>query len=181
MNADKDDVTTWLQPEQVHIDVPLEDSTQALQYIAGAVAQAHRLDPAPIFRALSRREQAGSTGLGAGFAIPHARIPGIERPLTLLLRVKKPIDFKAPDHEPVSLVLGILVPEHGDRDDHLRLLACVAELFSQPKFRARMDTDADVETLRESFQAGISRLRTSSLLPSRRGITVRSDSPRLPP
>ena len=152
-------IATWLQPEQVHLDVPLKDSAQALQFIAGTVAQAHGLDSAPIFRALSRREQAGSTGLGAGFAVPHARIPGIERPLTVLLRVKWPISFNAPDHEPVSLMLGILVPEDGDRNDHLQLLARVAELFSQPRFRAQMDTDPDVETLKESFRIGITQLQ----------------------
>ena len=159
MNTAMDRVATWLQPEQVHLDIVLKDSTQALQFIAGTVGQTHGLDPAPIFRALSRREQAGSTGLGAGFAVPHARIPGIERPLTVLLRLGRPIDFKAPDHEPVLLMLGILVPEDGDRDDHLQLLGRVAELFSQPRFRARMDTDPDVETLKESFRAGILQLQ----------------------
>jgi PTS system nitrogen regulatory IIA component len=158
MNAHTERVKTWLQPEQVHLDVPLQDTAQALQFIADAVGRVHGLDPAPIFRALSRREQAGSTGLGAGFAVPHARIPGIERPLTCLVRVRAPIEFKAPDHEPVSLMLAILVPEQGDRNDHLQLLGRVAELFSRPRFRARMDTDADIATIERSFEAGIAQL-----------------------
>ncbi len=158
MRANTDRVNAWLQPEQVHLDVSLENATQALQFIADAVGRVHQLDPAPIFRALSRREQAGSTGLGAGFAVPHARIPGIDRPLTCLVRARAPVEFKAPDHEPVSLMLAILVPEQGNHDDHLQLLGRVAELFSKPRFRARMDTDIDVVAIEQSFQAGISQL-----------------------
>jgi PTS system nitrogen regulatory IIA component len=159
MNTEFKQVARWLQPEGIHLDVPLHDATHALEFIAAAIAERHDLDAAPLFRALCRREQAGSTALGAGFAIPHARIPGIDRPLTLLLRAKRPVDFKAADHEPVWLMLAILVPEHGDKQDHLRLLALVAELFSEPRFRARMDTGRDAARLADDFRDGIARLQ----------------------
>lgn len=154
-----DRVAAWLQPEGIHLDVPLRDSTQALEFIAEAIATHHDLEQAPVFRALCRREQAGSTGLGGGFAVPHARIAGIERPLTLLVRASRPIPFKAPDHDPVWLMLAILVPEQGDRDDHLKLLALVAELFSDPRFRARIDKGATPADVRASIAEGIARLR----------------------
>jgi len=158
MKAEFKQVARWLQPEGIYIDIPLHDSTHALEFIAAAVAEQHDLEAAPVFRALCRREQAGSTGLGAGFAIPHARIPGIDRPLTLLLRAGRPVDFKAADNEPVWLMLAILVPEHGDKADHLRLLALVAELFSDPQFRARMDTESDPTRLAKAFRAGVLQL-----------------------
>ena len=163
MKADMNQVALWLQPEEIHLDVELRDSNHALLFIAGAIGAHHGLEPAPIFRALSRREQAGSTALGGGFAVPHARIPGITRPLTFLVRARHPIEFKAPDHDPVSLMLAILVPEQGDRDDHLRLLALVAELFSNPHLRTRMDRSAHPAELAESLREGIARLegRTS--------------------
>jgi PTS system nitrogen regulatory IIA component len=141
------------------IDVPLRGSAHALEVIANAISARRGLDPGPVFRALSRREQAGSTGLGGGFAIPHARISGIERPLTLLLRAKHPIPFQAPDGDPVSLMLAILVPQDGDKDDHLQLLALVAELFSKPGFRAQLDTSTDAVAISAAFRAGVSRLR----------------------
>ena len=159
MTTEIDRVAAWLQPEGIYLDVPLRDSLHALEFIAGAIASHHDLDQARVLRALSRREQAGSTGLGGGFAVPHARIAGIERPLTLLVRALKPIAFKAPDHDPVWLMLAILVPEHGDRDDHLKLLALVAELFSDPRFRARIDTDAAPADVAASIAEGIARLR----------------------
>lgn len=151
-------VAIWLQPEEIHLDVDLRNSTHALEFIAGVIGEHHGLEPGPIFRALSRREQAGSTALGGGFAVPHARIPGIERPLTVLVRASHPIQFNAPDHDPVSLMLAILVPEQGDRDDHLRLLALVAELFSNPRFRARMDLGSTPALVAESLREGIARL-----------------------
>jgi PTS system nitrogen regulatory IIA component len=156
MKTDTKQVAAWLQPEEIHLDVPLRDARHALEFIADTIGVHHGLEAAPIFRALARREQAGSTALGAGFAIPHARIHGIDRPSTLLVRARRPIEFNAPDLNPVSLMLAILVPEHGRRDDHLRLLALVAELFSNPAFRARMDTGANAGIVAASLRAGIS-------------------------
>ncbi len=75
------------------------------------------------------------------------------------MRARSPIPFKAPDGDPVSLMLAILVPPEGDRDDHLQLLALVAELFSKPRFRAQLDTGTDVAAIAEAFRAGISQLR----------------------
>ena len=159
MKAETNRVAAWLQPEEIHLDVPLRDSRHALEFIADAIGTHHGLEAAPIFRALSRREQAGSTALGGGFAVPHARIHGIERPLTLLVRARQAIDFKSPDDDPVSLMLAILVPERGDRDDHLKLLALVAELFSNPRFRAQIDLGAEPAAVAESFRSGVRALR----------------------
>jgi PTS system nitrogen regulatory IIA component len=159
MKRDLTRVAPWLQPEEILIDVPLRDSTHALEVIADAISARHGLDPGPVFRALSRREQAGSTALGGGFAIPHARISGIERPLTLLLRTRHAVPFKAPDGDPVSLMLAILVPEQGDNADHLQLLALVAELFSKPRFRAQLDGGADAAGLAAAFRTAVSQLR----------------------
>jgi PTS system nitrogen regulatory IIA component len=158
MQRDLTRVTNWLQPEEILIDLHLRDSTHALQVVADAISTRHGLDPGPVFRALSRREQAGSTGLGGGFAVPHARISGIDHPLTLLVRARRPIPFKAPDGDPVSLMLAILVPEQGDNGDHLQLLGLVAELFSQPRFRAQIDTAADTSAIAAAFRAGVAHL-----------------------
>ena len=158
-NHDSNQVAALLQPEEIHLDVTLRDCNDALEFIARAIAAHHALDPAPIFRALSRREQAGSTALGGGFALPHASIPGIERPLTLLVRPREPIAFNASDHGPVSLMLAILVPERGDRSVHLKLLALVAELMSHPGFRTRLDLAADPASVARAFSDGLSALR----------------------
>jgi PTS system nitrogen regulatory IIA component len=136
MTNDIAQIATWLQPQDILFDADVRDRPHALEVVAAAICRARGLEPAPVFRALWRREQAGSTALGEGFAIPHARIGGIARPITLFIRTRHAIAFDAPDGKPVSQLLAIMVPEDGARDDHLQLLALVARLFSDRRFRA---------------------------------------------
>src|SRR5450631_679026 len=97
--------------------------------------------------------QTGSTALGAGFAIPHARINGIARPLTLFMRTRLPVAFDAPDGKPVSDLLAIMVPADGAKEDHLQLLALVARLFSDHGFRTQLDSAPDTTTAAGVFRA----------------------------
>jgi nitrogen PTS system EIIA component len=129
---------TWLAPQEILLDVDVADRRQALEAAAAVIANTHGLEHAPILRALWRREQVGSTALGQGVAIPHARITGIARPLTLFIRPRYAIAFDAPDGKLVSSILVILVPADGSADDHLQLLASLATAFSDRAFRARL-------------------------------------------
>ena len=94
-----------------------------------------------IFEALSDREALGSTGLGHGVAIPHGRIKGLKNPLAAVLRVKDPIAFDAPDDEPVSLLIFLLVPEAATQR-HLEILSEIAEMLSDRELRERLKSEA---------------------------------------
>jgi nitrogen PTS system EIIA component len=155
-------IAAWLQPQEILLDVDVRDRSHALEVVAAAIGSAHGLDPAPVLRALLRREQAGSTALGEGFAIPHARIDGIARPLTLFMRTKLAIAFNAPDGKPVSRLLVIMVPTDGSKDDHLQLLALVAQLLSNRGFREQLDSAPDAPAAATAFEAGIARLTATS-------------------
>jgi PTS system nitrogen regulatory IIA component len=128
----------WLRPQEIVLDADARSAAAVLETAAACLARAHALDAAPILRALYRREQVGSTGLGMGIAIPHARIEGIARPLTLFLRTRDPIEFGAPDGKPVSRFLVIMVPADGATDVHLQLLALLAQAFSDRGFREHL-------------------------------------------
>jgi PTS system nitrogen regulatory IIA component len=158
MSIDMPDIAAWLEPQEILLDVAVRDRFDAVDVLASAIARKHHLESAPIARALWRREQAGSTALGDGFAIPHARIEGISRPLTIFMRTSLRIEFNAPDGKPVADLLGILVPHEGPRDHHLQLLALVAQLFSNREFRRQLDGAPDVATARSLFRTGIGRL-----------------------
>jgi PTS system nitrogen regulatory IIA component len=145
-------IAGWLCPEEIILDLDVDERKQALQAAAAAIGRKHGLDPAPVFRALWRREQVGSTALGQGVAIPHARIVGIERPLTLFMRPKQAIPFDAPDGKPVSSLLTIMVPADGATDDHLELLALVAQMFSDPSFRSRLSSTSDEGEAQRTFR-----------------------------
>ena len=116
------------------------------------------LDADCVFRALWRREQASSTALGDGIAIPHARIEGIAKPLTFYMRTRNAIAFGAPDGQPVSHILVILVPADGDPEAHLQLLAWIAAKFSEPAFRANLAAARTMAEVDQVF-AGESRAR----------------------
>ena len=86
------------------------------------------------------RERLGSTGLGHGVAIPHGRIKGLKNPLAAVLRVQQPIAFDAPDDEPVSLLIFLLVPEAATQR-HLEILSEIAEMLSDRELRERLKTE----------------------------------------
>jgi len=129
-----------LIPQHFELDVDVPDVKRALEHAADALSHAHGLDPAPVFRALWRREQIGSTAVGHGVALPHARIAGITEPLMLYLRPRYAVDFNAPDGRLVTRIWVILVPADGSADDHLKLLAAVAEACSDEGLRAHLDS-----------------------------------------
>jgi nitrogen PTS system EIIA component len=155
-------IATWLQPQEILLDVDVRDRTHVLEVLAAEIGREHGLEPGAIFRALWRREQAASTGLGEGFAIPHARIVGIARPLTLFMRMKVAIAFDAPDRKPVSQLLAIIAPVDGAKDDHLQLLALVAQLFSDRAFRRQLDSAPDAAAAADAFRTGIARVTAAS-------------------
>jgi PTS system nitrogen regulatory IIA component len=145
-------VSCWLFPQVVLLDCDVRDKRELLDVAASTLERFHGVSAAPVARALWRRESAVTTGLGEGVAVPHARIGGISEPVTLLIRTLRPIAYGAPDRKPVTQLFVILVPEEGDPDEHLRLLANVAQLFSQPAFRERIAAATDMRSARRAFE-----------------------------
>jgi PTS system nitrogen regulatory IIA component len=150
-------LSRWLQPEKILPEAEASDMAGLFDIAAAEIARTHGLDAGPVRRALERREQAESTALGNGFAIPHARIAGIDEPLTLLIRLAKGIDARAPDGAAVDYFLFIMVPL-GDQHAHLQLLAAVAQLFSDGRFRTALDAAQDAEAMADALKAGIARI-----------------------
>lgn len=87
-----------------------------------------------VFSALVQREAAGSTGIGRGVAVPHARMPGLQGMRSLIITTATPVDFGAIDDQPVDLFFALLAPENAVAE-HLRCLARVARLMRQPTLR----------------------------------------------
>jgi len=135
-----------LSPDRVLADLSLATKKQVLQDLSGRIAAAAKLADRLVLDALMQRESLGSTGVGQGVAIPHARIPGLERPIGLFARLQKPVVFEAIDEEPVDLVFVLLAPE-GAGADHLKALARVARLLRSPKVIAQLRAARDRSAL----------------------------------
>lgn len=99
-----------------------------------------------IFDGLCHRERLGSTGLGHGVAIPHGRSARAGTAVGAFLRLAEPVDFGAPDGQPVDLVFALVVPEHFAQQ-HLVLLSQLAEMFGDADFRAKLREAADAAEL----------------------------------
>jgi nitrogen PTS system EIIA component len=148
------DLSRWLQPEKILLGVEVNDTAGLFELAAREIRKMHGLASGPVLRALARREQVGSTALGDGFAIPHARIAGIEEPLTLLIRLSKGIDFRSPDEAAVDLFLFIMVPL-GGHHAHLQLLAAVAQVFADRRIRSALHQAVTPEAMAEALRAGL--------------------------
>ena len=101
-----------------------------------------------VFDRLVARERLGSTGLGDGCALPHARVPGLGRTLAAFLRLREGVDFDSPDHAPVDLVFALLVPEEST-DEHLEILAAIARVFAEEGVRSSIRSAREPSRIRE--------------------------------
>ena len=143
-------LSSLLSSEDIVLGLTATDAKRVCEEIALLAARRPRVDDKLVFRALWRREQSGSTALGQGIAIPHARIPDITDPVVLFVRTKLAIPFGAPDDQPVSAFFVILVPEHAN-EEHLRILATVAEMFSDKAFRDRPEAATEPLAIQRLF------------------------------
>jgi nitrogen PTS system EIIA component len=144
-------IARWIDPGDVQLDVELGSRRHALEVAAETIARLHGIDRERVLRALWRRELVGSTALGCGVAIPHARIDGIAEPTVLYIRARTAIEFAAPDGKPVRHVLAIAVPTNGNAEAHLELLAAIASMMTERTFRERLAAAEDAETIRRAF------------------------------
>lgn len=110
---------------------------QALSLIADVAARVLGVDAEAVYEGLLEREAAGSTGVGEGVAIPHARIDGIDRVRAVVVRLDTPVAFDALDDKPVDLLVALFAPRDASAQ-HLRALARVARLLRQPETRTAL-------------------------------------------
>lgn len=97
---------------------------------------------------LFERERLGSTALGHGVAIPHGRIKGLKNPLAVVMNLRQPIGFDAPDDAPVNFLIFLLVPEAASHK-HLEILSEIAELLSDSAMRDKLKNEASAPTLHQ--------------------------------
>ena len=135
-----------LPAERVQTDFAADDKAALIARLADLLAGGDE-DAALVHAALDAREQLGSTGLGHGVAIPHGRSSSLTDARAAFVRLARPIDFGADDGQPVDLVAALIVPEHFT-DQHLKLLAELAELFSDAKLTAGLRAAPDAKALR---------------------------------
>ena len=119
---------------------------QAIQELSARAARLTGQGERVIFETLLQREKLGSTGVGNGIAIPHGKLPKLERLFGLFARLDRPVDFEALDGQPVDLIFLLLAPE-GAGADHLKALARVARLLRDQDIARKLRESRDAEAL----------------------------------
>ena len=146
MNA----IASRLSPQDIRLDLEVKDKRELFEAIGQHMQREHGLSPNLITHCLLRREQARSTAVGEGVAIPHARIEDLGPIRAMYLRLQPPLAFDATDRRPVSDVLVLLVP-YPAADEHLQLLAEATRMFSDPEFRARLHASREPREVARLF------------------------------
>ena len=114
----------------------IHSKKQVLSLISGLVAEADsRLKSQHILESLTEREHLGSTAVGHGFAIPHARVQALTKALCVVISLPEPINFDSDDHpQMVDVVFGLLVPQKAT-EEHLKYLSQIAQCIKHSQFR----------------------------------------------
>jgi PTS system nitrogen regulatory IIA component len=138
---------TLISSNAVLINHEIKSKKRALEILAEQLAveatrvnqqpstedQPGTINPLEIFQLLTDREKLGSTSLGHGVALPHTRTNLTEHAVGAFLKLDEGIDFDSPDQQSTDLIFALMVPEHYT-DEHLKILAYLATLFSEEDF-----------------------------------------------
>ena len=139
-------LTAILPATNVLVGIEATSKKRVFEHAGVLFENHHAIARATITDNLFARERLGSTGLGHGVAIPHGRIKGLKNPLAAVMRVAQPLPFDAPDDEPVSLLIFLLVPEAATQR-HLEILSEIAEMLSDRDLRERLKLAEDAPAL----------------------------------
>jgi PTS system nitrogen regulatory IIA component len=142
-------MTSLFTPESVTADLSVASQKQLFQDMAKQLIEAHGLTGIAcrdVVAAAVERERLGSTGVGNGVALPHARIDGLDRVVAGFARLETPLDFDAVDERPVDLVVFLLAPADA-AGAHLRALARVSRQLRREENRARLRAAPDGQSL----------------------------------
>ena len=139
---------TLFSAESVVIDVNVVSQKQLFQEMAARLIEARQLDVSArdVVAAAMERERLGSTGVGNGVAIPHARIDGIDHVIAGFARLSEPMDFDSVDGRPVDLVAFLLAPSDA-AGAHLRALARVSRQLRREENRSRIRSAPDAMSI----------------------------------
>ena len=120
---------------------------KALKVAADLAARSMGVKPSAVLNALLEREKVGSTGVGYGVAVPHARVAGLTQLRGVFVRLEQPVEFGAVDDRPVDLIFALLAPADAS-GEHLRALARVSRILRQAELREQLRKARSADAIR---------------------------------
>ncbi|UTO28417.1 PTS IIA-like nitrogen regulatory protein PtsN [Bartonella harrusi] len=135
-----------IAPEAIIPALKANSKKQVLQILSERAAELTGLSERVIFDIVLQREKLGSTGLGSGIAIPHGKLPDMNRIIGIFARLENPVDFEALDDEPIDLIFLLLAPENAGAD-HLKALSQIARVLRHADVVQKLRNTHDAHTL----------------------------------
>lgn len=126
-------ISQLLSSDATFCSLKLSSKKKILEKVSEILAQSIDCPAEDIFDSLFAREKLGSTALGHGIAIPHGRVKACTKATAVFILLDEPVDYDAPDNQPVDIVFAIMVPEQAD-NEQLKSLAEIAQILSDPTF-----------------------------------------------
>lgn len=143
-------ISKILTPECVLLDSESTSKKRVFERVGILFENTQNIARSQVFDSLFAREKLGSTGLGQGVAIPHGRVKGLRDAVAAFVKMQTPIPFDAPDGLPVNFIFVLLVPERAT-DLHLQILGELAQMFSEPSFREKLEATNDAGAIHQLF------------------------------
>ena len=137
-------ITELLSTDDVVLDLDARNKRSLLERLSAEAAVRLGRPEQEILAALEDREKLGSTALGRGVALPHARLPGDHPPVVRFVRLHRPIDYEARDDEPVDLAILVLWPEDS-AEGFLPALSDTCRALRQPQALRRLRSATSAE------------------------------------
>lgn len=144
------DIAQLLATDGVVLRSGASSKRQALHTVADTAARALGLNEDRVLESLLEREALGSTGLGSGVAVPHARVEGLERVVAVFVRLDTPVAYDAMDDRPVDLIFALFAPP-SDGAEHLRALAAVSRALRSSEMRQQLRQARTADAIRALF------------------------------
>jgi len=145
-------ISALLSPQNIYLDIEVSSKKKLLELIANIVADRTQLSESLIYNNLLNRERLGSTGLGQGFAVPHARLNNLDQTLCCFFRLKQSVNFESPDNLPVDMVFTIIIPEEAT-EEHLVILSSLASIFTRTEVCDAVRNAGSKEELAQIIQS----------------------------
>ncbi len=140
------ELSSILKPEAVKVFSAASSKKRLFQEVADVANGVYGLDASATVEALLDRESLGPTGVGQGVALPHARLPNLDRVVGAFILLERPIDFGAVDRQPVDIAFTLFAPEDAGVE-HLKALALVSRTLRESTLCSKLRANPDPSTL----------------------------------
>ena len=144
-------ISQYIETENIILDLKSKSKKNLLEFIAMKMSKDNNVEKDIIFEKLYEREKLGTTGLGKGIVIPHARIPNTKEPKIIIVKLDMPLNYESIDGNDIDIVFALIVPEKED-SLHIDLLSNIANMLEDKSFLLYIRNSTSKEEIKRHIE-----------------------------